>query len=128
MLQLTPNCYKLKLKILSSIESNENFQYLSKKNKVQDVLIKLCTFEDIQFLIKLCCRLEYLHINVSDKGSQSIISHVLDKKEKNPYLHLLNIQSSSDLWDEEIINSTTTVRQSNEVSYDMMDMIFIKYL
>ncbi|CAF1147007.1 unnamed protein product [Adineta steineri] len=97
MLQLTPNCYKLKVEILSSIESNEDFQCLSKKNKIQDVTIKLCTVEDIQFLIKLCCRLEYIHINVSDKDSQPIISYLLDSKEKNPYLHLLNIQSSSDL-------------------------------
>ncbi|CAF4175054.1 unnamed protein product [Adineta steineri] len=128
MLQLTPNCYKLKLESLSSIESNEDFQYLSKKTKIQDVTIKLCTFEDIQFLIKLYCRLEYLHINVYDKDSQPIISYILDKNENNPYLHLLNIQSSSDPWDVKIINSATAVRQSNEVSYDMIDMIFIKNL
>ncbi|CAF4045033.1 unnamed protein product [Adineta steineri] len=128
MLQLTPICYKLELESLSSIESNEDFQYLSKKTKIQDVTIKLCTVEDIQFLIKLCCRLEYIHINVSDKDSQPIISHVLDKKENNPYLHLLNIQSSSDPWDVKIINSITAVRKLNEVSYDMIGMIFIKNL
>ncbi|CAF0820122.1 unnamed protein product [Adineta steineri] len=120
MLQLTPNRYKLKLKSLSSIEYNEDFQYLPKKNKIQDVTRKLCTFADIQFLIKLCCRLKYLHINVSDKGSQPIISYLLDSKEKNPYLHLLNIQSSNDLWNEKIINSISAVRQLNEVSYDMI--------
>ncbi|CAF4255633.1 unnamed protein product, partial [Adineta steineri] len=53
------------------------------------------------------------------QDSQPIISYLLNKKENNSYLHLLNIQSSSDPWDVKIINLLTAVRQLNEVSYDM---------
>ncbi|CAF1416690.1 unnamed protein product [Adineta ricciae] len=127
MLLFTPNCKYLTLPCLSfneqasfSNESFDNVQEFACKNIIQCVNIQSCTLDDVQLLLKFFRRLEYLTISVTQEELQSILKCLVTGNENNRYLHSVCIRSTSDIWDEKLINIIKEVRQEDEVSINMI--------
>jgi hypothetical protein len=97
LLHVTPNIHTLKLEFLPidpiNSESNELFQIVSTTNTVRNITIgRESTLENIQLLVTLFPRLEYLTVNLFKENLQSIARFLLSKSNDNTrYLSLLCI-------------------------------------
>ncbi|CAF1573541.1 unnamed protein product [Rotaria sp. Silwood1] len=87
LLRFTPNLYALKLDYLpfgdinlNVIKQNKVFQYVSNRNKIKILDFRVwCSFDEIQLVVNLFPRLEYLKIGLNRKEIQSIVRFLLSK-------------------------------------------------
>ncbi|CAF0874418.1 unnamed protein product [Rotaria sordida] len=103
LLRFTPNLYSLKLNLLAMtktnsqlIKQNENFQYVTKTNKIKYLdLREYCTLNQIQLIVKLFPQLEYFKTRMNRKEIEPITKYLLLKtKNKIQHLFLLCISET----------------------------------
>ncbi|CAF5028218.1 unnamed protein product, partial [Rotaria sp. Silwood1] len=103
LLRFTPNLYVLKLDLLSMkeiksnfIEQSENFQYVSKINKIKNLIIReWCSLNQIQLIVNLFPQLEYLKTSMNRKEINQIIRYLLSKtNNKTQHLFFLCISKT----------------------------------
>ncbi|CAF4937477.1 unnamed protein product [Rotaria sp. Silwood1] len=103
LLRFTPNLYVLKLDLLSMkeiksnfIEQSENFQYVSKINKIKNLIIREgCSLNQIQLIVNLFPQLEYLKTSMNRKEINQIIRYLLSKtNNKTQHLFFLCISKT----------------------------------
>jgi len=95
LLRFTPNLHTLKLDHLSTyetslklIQESDAFQYLSNKNKIINLEIRLwCSLEEIQLIVNLFPKLEYLKIGVCRKEIEQIVRYLFTNN-NNKTCHL----------------------------------------
>lgn len=123
MLSSTPNCSQLILKSLLlenidsvSIRQTTIFSSVSNTNKITDIIFKsICTFKQLELLIKLCPRVQQLNISVSQQEFTSIIKYLFAKSNKNTrHLVSLYIQNSKDIYVEKLMNLLEPLKRSGE--------------
>ncbi|CAF3112325.1 unnamed protein product [Rotaria sp. Silwood2] len=87
LLRFTPNVHTLSFNLLCLYDmnihfnkQNEKFQYVLKKNKIQNLILsEECLFSEIQFIVYLFPRLEYLKAEMKKKEIEQIIRFLLSK-------------------------------------------------
>ncbi|CAF2917603.1 unnamed protein product [Rotaria sp. Silwood2] len=98
LLRFTPNLYALKLDYLpfsginlNVIKQNEVFQYVSNRNKIKILDFRVWySLNEIQLVVNLFPRLEYLKIGLNRKEIQSIVRFLLSKTNvKTQYVFFL---------------------------------------
>jgi hypothetical protein len=87
LIRFTPNLHAFKFSLLSlreinskSIEQSEIFQYVSKTNQIRNLELRTdSTLEEIQLIVKLFPRLEYLKIAMKKEDIYKIVRFLLSK-------------------------------------------------
>ncbi|CAF5016043.1 unnamed protein product, partial [Rotaria sp. Silwood1] len=100
LLRFTPNLYALKLDLLhvqktntKLIRQSENFQYVSKINKIKNLdLQQCCSLNEIQLIVNLFPQLDYLKTRMNRKEIRQITKYLLSKtNDKTQHLFFLCI-------------------------------------
>jgi hypothetical protein len=92
LLRCTPNLHTVKFYLptinenyLELIQRNNLLQYVSTTNKIKNV--QICSwsrFENIQFLVRLFPRMEYLETGVDRKQIEQIMQYLIQRSNDNP--------------------------------------------
>ena len=88
LIRYTPNLHTLKINVLPFIEINSRliqqsriFQYVSNTNRIKYLdFHENCTLKQIQFIVKLFPKLEYLKIGMKKVEIHQIVHFLLSKK------------------------------------------------
>ncbi|CAF1522426.1 unnamed protein product, partial [Rotaria sordida] len=104
LLRLTPNLYTLQFYATSLQKIDSNFtksnillQYVSKKNKIENLVIfGKCSLNQIRFIVSVFSKLKYLTIGINTTKISSIIRYLLSKTHNQIqhlcYFCILNVQ------------------------------------
>jgi hypothetical protein len=98
LISLTPNLHTLKLHVLSInetcsklIKQTDIFRYVFKTNKIRNLEFNCPTLKDMQFLVDLFPRLEYLKIGMDKQTIEEILRFLFTNRNKLSHLFFLCI-------------------------------------
>jgi hypothetical protein len=125
LLRCTSNLHTFKCDFINFYETkqrNESFRYVANRNQIQNIRINTwCTVEDIQWIVDLFPRLEFLKIGIFRKDFVRIIRCLLSKtNNKTPNLVFLCVLGIPKVCLREL---NTLIEEEN-----LLDNYVIKYL
>jgi hypothetical protein len=129
LLRFTPNLHTLKLGLLSMhktnlklMKQNENFQYVSNRNKIKNLEMRTsCTLEQIPLIVTLFPKLEYLKTGMNRKEIGEITRYLLSKNNiETRHLYFLCISEIAKICLKEL---NMLIKTEN-----LLDVYFIKFV